>query len=75
MPRLPMLKGREVIAALEKAGFQVTRQKGSHMRLKHEDGRTVTVPLHAGQTVGKGLLRKILRDAELTTDQFLNLLS
>jgi predicted RNA binding protein YcfA (HicA-like mRNA interferase family) len=75
MPHLPMLKGREVIAALERAGFRVVRQKGSHVRLKHEDGRVVTVPIHAGQTIGRGLLRKILRDAEMTANELLDLLS
>ena len=69
-----MLKGREVIRALEGAGFQVVRQKGSHVRMRHPDGRVVTVPVHAGQDIGRGLLRKILRDAELTREAFLELL-
>lgn len=42
--------------------------------MQHEDGRVVTIPVHAGKTLGKGLLRKILRDAELTRDEFLALL-
>ena len=42
--------------------------------MRHPDGRVVTVPVHAAQDVGRGLLRKILRDAELTRDQFLELL-
>ena len=75
MPQLPILKSREVIAALERAGFVVVRQKGSHVRLQHEDGRVVTVPVHPGQDIGRGLLRKILRDAELSRDEFVDLLS
>ena len=74
MSRLPILKGEEVIRALENAGFQVVRQKGSHARLKHPDGRVTTVPIHAGRDIGRGLLRKILRDAERTREAFLDLL-
>jgi len=62
MGALPMLTARQVLRALEQAGFQVRRQTGSHARLKHADGRVVTVPVHAGQDIGRGLLRKILRD-------------
>ena len=50
------------------------RQKGSHARLRHPDGRVVTVPLHSGKDIGRGLLRKILRDAELSRDEFIALL-
>ena len=74
MPRLPVLKATELIGALERAGFQVTRQKGSHVRLKHPDGRVVTVPVHFGRDIGRGLLRKVIRDAELTRDEFVALL-
>jgi predicted RNA binding protein YcfA (HicA-like mRNA interferase family) len=74
MPPLPLLKSRELITALQKAGFAIVRQKGSHVRLQHEDGRVVTVPVHAGQDIGRGLLRKILRDAELSRDEFVGLL-
>ncbi|MEA3351154.1 MAG: type II toxin-antitoxin system HicA family toxin [Chloroflexota bacterium] len=74
MSRLPMLRAREVIRALERAGFRVVRQKGSHARLRHEDGRVVTVPVHPGQDIGRGLLRKILRDVDLSPDEFLKLL-
>ena len=64
----------EVIAALQKAGFVIVRQKGSHVRLLHADCRVVTVPDHRGQDIGRGLLRKILRDAELTRAEFVELL-
>ncbi len=75
MSRLPIFSGRKVIRALEQIGFEVVRQKGSHVRLKHEDGRVVTVPVHAGQDISRGLLRKILRDAELTPQKMKDLLS
>jgi predicted RNA binding protein YcfA (HicA-like mRNA interferase family) len=74
MPKLPALRGNEVIRVLGKVGFQAIRQKGSHVRMKHEDGRVVTIPVHAGKTIGIGLLSKILRDAELTREEFIELL-
>jgi predicted RNA binding protein YcfA (HicA-like mRNA interferase family) len=70
--KLPTLTGEELIAALQKIGFVVIRQKGSHVRMKHSDNRVVTIPVHARQAVGKGLLLKILRDADLTKDELLN---
>ena len=69
-PGLPILNGKEVIRRLEKIGFQRTRQTGSHVRLRHSDGRVVTVPIHVGEDVGRGLLRKILRDAEISPGEF-----
>lgn len=74
MPKLPAITGNEVINALEKVGFQVIRQKGSHVRMQHEDGRVVTIPVHAGKSIGRGLLRKIVRDAELSREEFMELL-
>lgn len=74
MTKLPALTGKEVVSALEKAGFSVVRVRGSHHLLRHTDGRTTTVPVHAGETIGPGLLGKILRDCELTRDDLLALL-
>jgi len=74
MTRLPRVKGRQVIKALERAGFVVDRTRSSHVFLKHSDGRVTTVPLHAGETLGPGLLRSILRDVELTTQDLIELL-
>ena len=65
MPRSPRLRGRELIAALRRAGFVVLRVKGSHHFLRHPDGRRTVVPVHAGETIGPGLLNKILRDLEM----------
>jgi predicted RNA binding protein YcfA (HicA-like mRNA interferase family) len=62
MSRLPRLTGPEVIAALRRAGFAVVRVRGSHHVLRHPDGRITTVPVHAGDTIGPGLLARILRD-------------
>lgn len=73
MTKLPRLTGREVIAALDVAGFKVVRVKGSHYLLRHTDGRTTTVPVHGNETIGIGLLSKILRDCELTREEFIAL--
>ena len=75
MPRMPPVSGKDLIGVLQRIGFRVVRQIGSHVRLKHEDGRVVTVPVHVGQDVSRGLLRKILRDAELTPDDLSKLLN
>ena len=74
MSRLPRITGREVVAALRKAGFVVARIKGSHHFLRHADGRGTVVPVHAGETIGPGLLAAILRDCEIERDQFIGLL-
>jgi predicted RNA binding protein YcfA (HicA-like mRNA interferase family) len=74
MTRLPSLSGEKVIKAFVKAGFQVLRQKGSHVYLKHPDGRATVVPVHKGESVGRGLLRTIMKDADLSREEFLKLL-
>lgn len=67
----PMLNAKNILKALKNNGFQTVRQKGSHVRLRHQDGRITTIPIHSGQDIGKGLLRKILRDTELTINELL----
>ena len=74
MTRLPRLKGKELVRALERAGFALDRTRGSHVFLRHPDGRTTTVPVHSGETIGPGLLRAILRDVELSVDELANLI-
>lgn len=70
MSKLPRLTGKAVLKALGEIGFEVVRVKGSHPCVRHADGRTTVVPVHAGETLGPGLLYKILRDCELTRDEF-----
>jgi predicted RNA binding protein YcfA (HicA-like mRNA interferase family) len=74
MPPLPVLPGLRVIRALEKAGFEVVRIRGSHHVVRHPDGRGTSVPVHRNQEVRIGTLRGILRDCRLTADEFLSLL-
>lgn len=57
------MTAREVLRLLEKQGFRRARQSGSHLVLQHPDGRRVTVPVHSGRDLGRGLLRQIFRDA------------
>jgi predicted RNA binding protein YcfA (HicA-like mRNA interferase family) len=70
MPRLPRLRGREVIASLRHAGFIVLRIRGSHHFMQHPDGRRTVVPVHAGEIIGPGLLSKILKDVEMEIEDF-----
>ena len=74
MSRLPRITGRQVLAALRRAGFSVVRVKGSHHFLRHPDGRCTLVPVHAGETIGPGLLSKILSDCEFSRDDLASLL-
>ena len=70
MPRLPRLRGREVLAALRRAGFLVLRVKGSHHFLQHPDGRRTVVPIHSGEIIGPGLFNNILKDVEVELEEF-----
>ena len=75
MPKLPRLSGKEVIKALSKSGFEVIRQRGSHviMKKKTSDGEIATVvPNH--KEVDRGTLLEIIRQAKLTRDEFMSLL-
>lgn len=73
--RLPTVTARQLIAVLERLGFRLRPLTGtSHRRYTHPDGRKTTVPVHPGQDIGRGLLRKILRDIEVSPQEFLKLL-
>ncbi|MFB9964195.1 type II toxin-antitoxin system HicA family toxin [Sinosporangium siamense] len=74
MPPVPSLPGAQVVRALEKAGFDVARVRGSHHILRHEDGRVVSVPVHLGRDLPKGTLRNILSLAGMTADELTDLL-
>ena len=74
MTKLPRITGQQVVAALREAGFEMIRVRGSHHFLCHPDGRCTVVPVHRGEVIGPGLMSKILRDCEMTPDEFLKLL-
>ncbi len=67
--RLPRLTAREMIAALEHAGFDFVRQRGSHRIYRNREGKRVTVPYHAARVLHPKLLQAILRDSGLTTEE------
>jgi predicted RNA binding protein YcfA (HicA-like mRNA interferase family) len=64
---------REFQSAARKLGFVRTRQTGSHERWNHPDGRAVTIPLHGGREIGPPLFYKILRQLDITQEQFQSL--
>lgn len=67
---VPVLKHREVIAILRGMGFEEVRQRGSHVRLRHADGRVTTVPVHDARDISPMLLRRIAKDIGLTVWEF-----
>ncbi len=72
--RLPTLKARDIMRVLRKLGFYEVRQKGSHACFKHPDGRFTLAPRHGGEDIGRGLLRQILREINISPEDFLKLL-
>ena len=75
MATLPSLTARKVVRALKRAGFVEDRQRGSHLVLIHPETKARTVvPVHPGRTIKEPLLRAIIRDANLSVDEFVGLL-
>ncbi|HEY9702131.1 MAG TPA: type II toxin-antitoxin system HicA family toxin [Allocoleopsis sp.] len=74
MCNIPSLTGKAIIYALKKAEFTGARIRGIHYVLTNSDGRITFVPVHSGETIGKGLLAQILRDCELTINDLIQLL-
>jgi predicted RNA binding protein YcfA (HicA-like mRNA interferase family) len=64
----------KIIKALLKLGFKIVRKRGSHVVLKHPDGRLTVVPVHAGEEIGTGLLNKIIKDTGLSKEEFMKFL-
>ena len=75
MPRQPVVNGREIIRALQRAGFVIDRQNGSHVVLISQDGeREASVPRHGGRDLPVGTVRGIIKDAGVTVEEFRRLL-
>ena len=72
MSSWPAVSGIKLVKSLEKIGYRVVRQRGSHFRLHYESRRPVTVPNY--KTISRGLIRKIIRDASISVEEFLELL-
>ncbi|MFH1050489.1 MAG: type II toxin-antitoxin system HicA family toxin [bacterium] len=73
MSNLKSYSGKELLSILQKAGFEIIRVKGSHHYLRNQEGRSTVIPIHSGENIGIGLLMKILKDIELTKEEFLNI--
>lgn len=68
---LKPLSAKKVLKILSNLGFKIIRQRGSHVILKHSDGRMTVVPIHSKEEIGPGLLLKIIKDAKLSKEEFL----
>jgi len=71
---MKQLSAKKIIRALKKIGFLKVRQKGSHVIMRHPDGRMTVVPIHRGEDIGPGLLLEIIKDTKLSKEEFLDLL-
>jgi predicted RNA binding protein YcfA (HicA-like mRNA interferase family) len=72
--KLPRVSAADAVRVLEKAGFFLARQSGSHKIYKNAEGRRTTVPFHSGKELHPKVLKSILRDADLTVEEFLELM-
>ena len=72
--KLKPVEAERVIKALAKMGFQSVRQRGSHLIMKHPDGRSTVVPVHPGEELGRGILMEIMNDVGISKREFLELL-
>ncbi|MDP3043449.1 MAG: type II toxin-antitoxin system HicA family toxin [bacterium] len=71
MPKLPVLKSKELVKILNKMGFFKHHQVGSHAQFKHSNKRRTTIPIHSGKDIASGTLKSILRDIEISVDEFI----
>lgn len=71
MPKLPVIKARELLKTLKKLGFYKNHQSGSHIQLKHPDGRRTTIPYHPTQEIRRGTLKAIINDIDMTVEEFI----
>ena len=74
MPKLPQVKARDLVKVVTKLGFKFRDQSGSHAVYIHPDGRKTTIPIHPSETIGIGLLTKIIKkDLEITKEEFIRI--
>ena len=69
--KLRPLPAEKVIKTLEGFGFKVVRKKGSHVIMQDKNGRTIVIPVHSGEELGRGILLRIIEQAGLAKDEFL----
>ncbi|AKB27603.1 hypothetical protein MSSAC_0909 [Methanosarcina siciliae C2J] len=75
MSKILPLPAKKVVKALENIGFEQIRQKGSHLFLRHPDGRTTIVPMHPTEKIGSGMINKIIKDAKITRNEWIELVN
>lgn len=74
LSKLKRVDAETIIKVLKKIGFQPIRQHGSHLVMKHPDGRITVVPVHKGEELGRGIIRKIANDAQITREELMEIL-
>jgi predicted RNA binding protein YcfA (HicA-like mRNA interferase family) len=72
--RLPTVTARKLEAVIARLGFIPVRRRGSHVFYRHPDGRTTTIPHHKGRDIARPLLREILREIDVTPEDFIKAL-
>ncbi len=71
---MPKVKSRQIIKIAERLGFLFTRQKGSHAIYRRADGKRITVPVHGGQDIAEDIFYQILKDMDISRDEFIKML-
>ena len=74
MPKIPPLNPRKLIKILEKTGFKIVRQKGSHVIMMNDRKTRIVMPVHPGKDIKPGLIRAIIREAGISREKFFKLL-
>jgi predicted RNA binding protein YcfA (HicA-like mRNA interferase family) len=74
MSKLPVVDAKNLEKILLKLGFKIVRQKGSHRFYRHDDGRYTTIPHHGSDDLGRPLIREILKQIELSNEEYLQML-
>lgn len=74
MPKVPVIKARKLLVALKKMGFYEHHQVGSHIQLKHPDGRRTTVSYHPSREVRRGTLKGIIDDLNISVEEFIKII-
>lgn len=72
MSKLPLVTSTQMVRLVRHLGFEFVRQKGSHAYYRHPDGRATVVPMHRGEDLGRGLIRTILRDLEISPEEYVH---
>ena len=75
MSKFEPVKAGKIIKILDYLGFVSVHQKGSHLIMKHVDGRIAVIPIHSDEEIGRGILQEIIQGAKITREEFIDLLN